>query len=193
MLYNSDSMKIIFAQGNPESRFDGTRHNVGFFLIDQFAHTLDARWTNKSKFHAHITELTVNGEKIVLVKPTTFYNDTGDCARILIDFYKIDPARDLLVIHDDLALPFGTIRTRKQGSDAGNNGIKSINMAVGEHYARIRFGIWNELRDRMSDVDFVLGHFSKDEHAKLKDISLTINELVHQFLNGDMPDHSIKL
>lgn len=180
-------MKVIFAQGNPESGYDNTRHNVGFAVIDAFASKHQLKWTEKSKFKAFVAETTVNDEKVILVKPTTYYNETGQSARKLIDFYSIIPEHDFLVIHDDLALPFGTIRTRKQGSDAGNNGIKSLNNYIGSEYHRIRIGIANELRDKMGDVDFVLGRFSKDESEKLKNLVPEILEFIIDFIHGDLP------
>ncbi len=162
-------MKLILAQGNPEPKYDKTRHNVGFAVIDEFAKAHDLTWTNKSKFDALVTETTIDGEKILLAKPTTYYNETGQSARKLIDFYSIMPEHDLLVIHDDLALPFGTLRTRKQGSDAGNNGIKSLNNHIGPDYHRIRIGVSNENRERTGDVDFVLSKFSKSESDNLQE------------------------
>jgi len=119
-------VKIIFAQGNPGPDYAGTRHNIGFISIDTLANKLEAGWTNKPKFHALIANGTIGSEKVLFIKPTTFYNETGVSARKLIDFYKIDPAKDLLVIHDDLALPFGTIRVRGRGSDRA---FTSVNMA----------------------------------------------------------------
>lgn len=180
-------MKIIFAQGNPESRFDGTRHNIGFAVIDQFALEQGASWSDKPKSFAMIAELMIDGEKVLLVKPTTYYNDTGKAARKLIDFYELDPATDLLVLHDDLALPLGTIRTRGQGSDAGNNGIKSLNAHIGPDYHRIRIGIWNELSGRMDAADFVLSKFSKDESEIIK-TSITPHCItaITQFISGDL-------
>jgi len=156
-------MKLILAQGNPESKYDNTRHNVGFAVIDAFAESLQLRWTDKSKFNAMIAETTIDDEKIILAKPTTYYNETGQSARKIIDFYSILPEHDVLVVHDDLALPFGTLRTRTQGSDAGNNGIKSLNSHIGPDYHRIRIGIANDLREKIPDADFVLNRFTKDE------------------------------
>jgi PTH1 family peptidyl-tRNA hydrolase len=163
-------MKLFFAQGNPEKEYVTTRHNVGFFMIDRFARDHAAEFSAKSKFHAEVAELTIAGEKVILAKPTTFYNETGRSARALIDFYKIDPIEDFLVIYDDLALPFGTIRTREKGSSAGNNGIKSLNAALGEDYKRLRIGIYNSLRDRVPDADFVLARFTENEKNALQDI-----------------------
>jgi len=162
-------MKLIFAQGNPGLEYNKTRHNVGFRILDAYTEQHKLDWTTKAKFLADVAEFTEIGEKVLLVKPTTFYNETGRSARALVDFYKLDPTHDVLVIHDDLALPFGTIRVREKGSDAGNNGIKSLNAHLGETYTRLRIGTWNELRDKMGDIDFVLAKFSSSEIKRLQD------------------------
>lgn len=180
-------MKIIFAQGNPDRQYAKTRHNTGFLVLDAYGETHNALWKDSDKFNARIAELSVNSEKVLLVKPSSFYNDTGTVARKLLDFYKADPKTDFLVIHDDLALPFGTIRIREKGSDAGNNGIKSLNTYIGSEFSRIRIGIWTELRDRMDDVNFVLGTYSKEEEKRLKkDIIPHIMELIHAYLEGNL-------
>jgi PTH1 family peptidyl-tRNA hydrolase len=161
-------MKIILAQGNHGAKYDCTRHNVGFYILDNFVERHALNWSEKSKFNALTAETIIDDEKIMLVKPTTYYNETGISARRIVDFYSLDPAKDFLVIHDDLALPFGIVRTRKQGRDAGNNGIKSLNNHIGPDYHRIRIGIRSDLRDRMDDSDFVLSHFNKEELAQLE-------------------------
>ncbi len=186
-------MKIIFAQGNPGTEFTLTRHNVGFHLIDLFAKEQGAAFTGKSKFHADIAETSIGGEKILLVKPTTYYNETGQSARALVDFYKVNPASDLLVIHDDLALPFGTIRTRPTGSDAGNNGIKSLNAHLGEQYGRIRVGIYNDLRDRISDADFVLAKFTQEEAEQLPALYDHAKQFVQSFVDEEFPSTKVTL
>lgn len=186
-------MKLILAQGNPGPEYTHTRHNVGFLAVDFFANKHETQFLTKSKFNADIAEATINSEKILLVKPTTYYNETGRTARALADFYKI-PARDILVIHDELALPFGTIRTREKGSDAGNNGIKSLNAHLGEHYARIRVGTWNELANRAGSFDFVLSRFTSEEMTKLQqDIFPKITELIDEFIAGAHTPSSHKL
>lgn len=185
-------MKLIVAQGNPEAKYDTTRHNIGFAVIDAYANSLEASWTEKPKFNAMIAETVIDGEKVLLAKPLTYYNETGQTARKLIDFYSILPEHDLLVIHDDLALPFGTIRTRKQGSDAGNNGIKSLNSHIGPEYHRIRIGIANDLRERMGDVDFVLGRFSKDESDAIAKLTPQLFDFISAFLKGDLSHETTK-
>ena len=177
-------MKLILAQGNPGEKYTTTRHNIGFVVLDSFAKQRDLRFQSKPKFMADIAEYTYSNEKVLLIKPTTFYNETGQCARALIDFYKLSPADSVLVIHDDLALPFGTLRTREKGSDAGNNGIKSLNAHIGPEYSRLRIGIYTDLRDRMNDVDFVLGHFSKKESETLETLFVKTNDIITTFLDG---------
>lgn len=177
-------MKIILAQGNPGTEYEKTRHNVGFLAIDFFAHQKSVQFHSKPKFFADIAEFTEAAEKVLLVKPMTFYNDTGKAARALADFYKVEPS-DILVIHDELALPFGTLRTREKGSDAGNNGIKSLNAHLGENYMRIRVGTWNEIAEKAGSFDFVLSKFSAKETEKLnKDILPKIGELINDFVQN---------
>lgn len=187
-------MKLIFAQGNPGLQYARTRHNVGFIMLDALAEHKGASWRTDSKFKADITDVSINGEKILLVKPLSFYNETGQVARAIVDFYKLDPARDVLVIHDELALPFGTIRVRGKGSDAGNNGIKSLNSHLGAEYGRIRIGIWNEMRDRMDDASFVLSMFSKDEHQALTTsvYDATI-PLIQSFVAETLEPHTVQV
>lgn len=177
-------MKIIFAQGNPGEQYAQTRHNVGFMALDYYAGQHDLAFQNKAKFAADIAETIVNDEKVLLVKPTTFYNETGRTALALATFYKVE-ASDIVVIHDELSLPFATLRTRDKGSDAGNNGIKSLNAALGENYARIRVGTANDLLERQGPLDFVLSKFSAEETERLKaDILPKVSDLIDDFIAG---------
>ena len=185
-------MKIIFAQGNPGSEFRDTRHNVGFRVLDNFAQAHAAEFAEKTKFHAYIAEISEAAEKILLIKPTTYYNDTGVSARAIIDFYKLDPVTDLLVLHDDMALPLGTVRTREKGSDAGNNGVKSLNSHLGTDYKRVRIGIWNELADRMDATTFVLGKFTSEEQKILSDRQPTITTIIESFIHDTFETTSYK-
>lgn len=186
-------MKIIFAQGNPGADYARTRHNVGFLAVDFYAEKHTLSFQPKSKFHADIAEFSDGTEKILLVKPTTFYNETGGAARALADFYKID-STDILVIHDELALPFGTLRTREKGSDAGNNGIKSLNAHLGQHYGRIRVGIWNDIADKAGAFDFVLSKFNADEIHRLQtDILPKITHLIDDFIQDNHTSTSHKV
>ncbi len=188
-------MKLILAQGNPGDKYTSTRHNTGFLLIDQLADKLGAKFTERSKFSSLIAETSISGEKVLLVKPTTYYNETGRSARQLVDFYKLDAKDDVLVIHDDIALPFGSVRVRLKGSSAGNNGIKSLNAHLGEDYSRIRVGVSNELRTRLKDdVSFVLAPFTKPEIIKLNEtIFPQVSELIEDFCRGSLTSVSHNL
>ena len=162
-------MKVVLGLGNPGERYANTRHNVGWRYVLAYAAREGIMFGEKAKFQAEIAELThASGEKVLLVKPLTFYNEAGQAARAILDFYKCEPT-DFLVIHDELALPLGTIRTREQGSHAGNNGIRSLIDHIGPDFARVRIGIKTDLADRMDAADFVLGYFSADEYKVLDD------------------------
>lgn len=184
-------MKLIIGLGNPEDRYENTRHNVGFKTLDDYAAAHGASFQQKDKFRASVAELSIGDEKVMLLKPTTYYNGSGEAAHLAADFYKLAPA-DVLVVHDELALPFGTIRTRVGGSDAGNNGVKSITQHLGPDTARIRIGVYNELRDRIDDADFVLSNFTKDEDMSLAEFSQKISAIIDNFVadNFDHTTHS---
>lgn len=183
-------MKIIFGLGNPESEYSSTRHNVGFAVLDAYAAEKGTDFHEKSKHKAHVAETDIAGEKVLLVKPTTYYNLVGESLRSLLDFYKLEPS-DVLVVHDDLALPFGTLRTRIGGSDAGNNGVKSVIQHGAEASARLRIGVTNELRARMDDADFVLSRFSNEEAKALADLQPKIAEIIDDFVSGNF-DHTTR-
>ncbi len=183
-------MKVIFGLGNPGAEYSGSRHNVGYAAVSKLAKEQGVTFSEKTKFRAYVTEVVIEGEKVLLVKPTTFYNNVGESARAIIDFYKLDPSEDFLVIHDDLALPFGTIRIRKKGSDAGNNGIKSLNSHIGPDYARLRVGVGVEGRTN-DDSSFVLSRFTADEIKILKEtIIQKTSELAVYFLQNKLEETS---
>lgn len=175
-------MKLLFALGNPGSRYDSTRHNVGFFVADEFARANGECFSEKAKFKAFIAEFTIAGEKVIVAKPATFYNNVGESYRAIADFYKI-ASEDTLVIADDLALPFGTMRLREGGSGGGNNGIKSLNAHGGKRTRRLRIGIANELHEKMNDADFVLSKFSATETAQLAKLLPQFMTTMHDFAN----------
>lgn len=176
-------MKLVVGLGNPEKRFDHTRHNVGFHMLDYLAGRVGTSFTSSSKFHADIAETVHDGEKILFVKPTTYYNEVGESVRALLDFYKLSPD-DILIVHDDLALPLGTIRTRLGGSDGGNNGLKSLQAHLGSETARIRIGVWVEGHHGIDKVAVVLGKFTRDERAVLDAERSTIERIYESFLRG---------
>lgn len=151
-------MKCIVGLGNPGKEYLKTRHNVGFMVVDRVAKDLNLSF--KKKFNADIAKGTFNGETIILVKPLTFMNNSGDAVRKISDFYKIDH-EDLLIVYDDLDLPIGKLRLRQKGGSGGHNGIKSIIAHLNhEIFKRMRIGIGTNDEDV---VNHVLGKFSKEE------------------------------
>ena len=180
-------MKIVLAQGNPGTQYTGTRHNIGWMILDEYAATIGAEFKPDKKFAANIATTTINDEKILLVKPVTFYNETGRTARALIDFYKLEATEDILVLHDDLSLPLGTVRVRDKGSDGGNNGIKSISSHIGPDYWRIRIGIWDEKRELQPDADFVLSRLPADGTRLVQEkITPVVTEMIEKFYVGSL-------
>lgn len=186
-------MKLILALGNPGSEYTNSRHNIGFTAIENFASEISApEFQEKAKFKARLSELNIRGEKIILAMPTTYYNLVGQSARAILDFYNIS-IEDTLVIHDDMSLDFGTIRIRQAGSDAGNNGIKSLNAHLGENYWRVRVGTKSELTHRISNPDFVLGKLTETERAKLnKEITPEVIRAVTKFIENKIEPTSIQ-
>lgn len=186
-------MKVILALGNPGEKYTNTRHNAGFLAIDKFASEQGKTFSNKPKFSADIAETNISGEKVLLVKPTTFYNEVGISARAILDFYKLT-LDDLLIIHDDTALDFGKIRVRKGGRDAGSNGLKSLHAHIGSDFWHIRIGTDNLLRRQIGDVDFVLSKFNADERIILRDWTIPESiKLIGTFLDDTIEPLSVKL
>jgi len=186
-------MKVILALGNPGEKYVHTRHNAGFLVVNQLATEQNAQFSNKPKFFSDIAELNVSGEKILLVKPTTYYNEVGIAARALMDFYKLT-LDDVLIIHDDTDLDFGKIRVRKGGRDAGNNGLKSLHRHVGSEFWHVRIGTDNLLRRQIGDVDFVLSKFNADEQKILRDWTIPESiKLIGTFLDDTIEPLSVKL
>lgn len=185
-------MKLIVGLGNIGPHYDGTRHNIGFAIIEVFAARNNLAWQDKEKFKAHIAEGIVGNQKVIVMRPTTYYNLVGDAVQVVKHFYKIDN-HDILAVHDELALPFGVVRTRPDGSAAGNNGIKSIIAAVGDTFPRIRVGIANPLLAKMDAADFVLGRFSHEEIQKLNDIKKHAATLIEAFVDGAFEHTTIEL
>lgn len=158
-------MKIIAGLGNPGSEYAKTRHNVGFMFVDALAGKLGVtEW--KDKFEAKIGEARIGTEKVLLVKPQTYMNESGRSLGPLMNFYKLEP-EDLIVVHDDMDIPAGTIRIRKKGSAGGHNGIKSILAHIGdEHFSRVRIGIGRPLPG-WTVVNHVLAPFPEEDAKRV--------------------------
>jgi PTH1 family peptidyl-tRNA hydrolase len=172
-------MKFLIAGlGNIGPEYELTRHNIGFLVLDQLADEHKATFTLDR--HAEKSEIRYKGKSIHLIKPTTYMNLSGKAIAYWLQELKI-PKENLLVILDDIALPFGTLRMRTKGSSAGHNGLKNIETVLGtQEYTRLRFGIGNEF-NKGQQVDFVLSNFSQDEFTALPAIMKKANEMVLSF------------
>ena len=154
-------MKIIVGLGNPDRRYQGTRHNIGFQALDYIADKYRIPVETK-KHKGLIGKGYIEGQKVILVKPMTYMNLSGECLRSVMDFYKTE-VEDFIVIYDDVNLDVGQLRIRKKGSAGGHNGIKSIISHLGsQDFPRIRIGVGEKPAD-YDLADYVLGHFTKAE------------------------------
>lgn len=159
-------MYIIAGLGNPESKYKNTRHNIGFDVIDKIADETSIK-VNNGKFKALCGQGLFNGHKVVLLKPLTYMNLSGESIREAVDFYKIDPDSELIVFSDDINLEVGNIRIRKKGSAGGHNGLKNIIKMLGtDGFSRIRMGVGHK-PEGYDLADYVLGHFSSDERKQM--------------------------
>jgi PTH1 family peptidyl-tRNA hydrolase len=178
-------MKMFIGLGNPGSKYEQTRHNAGFMAIDALSKEWGIELSLEKKFKGHLGRGVVNGEKVLLLKPMTFMNLSGESVRAVMDFYEI-PVEDIVVMYDELDLPTGKIRAREKGSAGGHNGMKSIISHVKtQNFKRIRIGI--DRHPRIPTVEYVLGRFSEGERAMLNQaIDLTVKAsetaLAHSFV-----------
>ena len=171
-------MKLVVGLGNPGARYNFTRHNVGFLALDYYFKVRNLTWSDKPRLGA------VYGREgdVIFIKPQDFYNESGRAVREYMRYYKITPA-DILVICDNFDLEFGKIRYRTSGLAGGNNGLKSIDAALGtSDYPRMRIGTGNdELRHKMGDVEFVLSRFTPDEKDELPEVLKDIYDRISTF------------
>ncbi len=175
-------MKLIIGLGNPGGKFEMTKHNMGFLAIDSFLNkmNIDAK---KIKFKSLYREVLINGEKIILIKPQTFMNLSGDSVRDWFNYYKVEH-EDLLIIYDDVDLDFAKVRMRKKGSAGTHNGMRDIIYKLGfDDFPRLRLGVGRNREIPL--VNEVLSVFNKDEVEELKKLFLKTNEMIESFiLNG---------
>ena len=169
-------MKLVVGLGNPGKEYANTRHNVGYLVLDAFLG--DVSW--KEKFNAKYYVDTISGEKVLFVKPLTFMNLSGNAVVEFVNYYDIQ-LDDILVIHDDLDLPFGKYKLKTNSSAGGHNGIKSIiNSLNSQNFARLKVGISH---DRNIDTkDYVLGNFSKEYKEKLDSMQSIFNKIIKCFI-----------
>ena len=161
-------MFLIVGLGNPEKKYDKTRHNIGFDTIDALADKYNISM-NEKKHKALCGTGVIDGVKVLLAKPQTYMNLSGDSVAEIVNFYKIDPEEEMIVIFDDISLAPGNIRVRKKGSAGGHNGIKSIIARTGtQNFMRIKVGV-GEKPAGGDLADHVLGHFSREDRVLVED------------------------
>jgi len=174
---------LIVGLGNPGKQYDGTRHNIGFACVDNLAIKLDfPEWVTKKDLKCLLSQQTIADNRVILIKPTTFMNLSGEAVQAVQNFYKI-PLSQITAVYDELDIDFGQIRTRVGGSSAGHNGAQSLIDHLGEDFGRVRVGIHNKIANKADGADFVLGKFTKDEQthvpALLREVTALLSEYIH--------------
>jgi len=176
-------MYIITGLGNPGRDYVNTRHNTGFEAIDDIASKYNIK-ISKEKFKGYYGEGFIGGEKIILLKPQTFMNLSGECLRDFVHWYKIDP-ENIIVIYDDISLPVGKMRIRPKGSAGGHNGIKNIIYQLGtDVFPRIKIGVGSPENKEYDLIDFVLGKFTKEETEILVKTVIKSSEAVESIIKN---------
>lgn len=176
---------LLVGLGNPGKEYDGTRHNIGFACLDAFvaAHSEFSPWVSKKDLKCALTSATLGATRVLAIKPTTFMNLSGEAVQATLGFYKLDIA-NVVVIHDELDIDFGQIRTRIGGGTAGHNGLKSIVQHCGEDFGRIRIGVNSPLRIKNDEKDFVLKPFAKNEQQQISNLNREVTALITEFVFG---------
>ena len=164
-------MLLFVGLGNPTPNSQNNRHNIGFKIVDAI-NTKFGLSKQKPKFKGLLTTGNIKDKKIYAIKPLTFMNNSGICIRELLEYFKIE-AEDVIVFHDDLDVEFGKIKAKFGGSNAGHNGIASIDKFIGKDYSRVRVGI-GKPKDKIAVSDYVLNDFSEDENEHLEKITNNI-------------------
>ena len=178
-------MFIIAGLGNPTKEYEGTRHNVGFDVIDRLSEKYNIAVDTK-KHRALIGKGMIAGQKVILAKPQTYMNLSGESIRSLLDYYKVDEEHELLVIYDDVSLGVGQLRIRAKGSAGGHNGIKNIIAHLGGPvFPRIKIGV-GEKPPKYDLADYVLGHFSKAEKVLMDEGYDNAVRAVEMIVSGDI-------
>jgi PTH1 family peptidyl-tRNA hydrolase len=189
---NSKTLLVI-GLGNPGDKYAKNRHNIGFMVLDKYQTSHDfSGWVHKKDLDCELAIGQVGSTRVILAKPSTFMNKSGDAAQKLQKFYRIYN-QEMVVVQDELDVEFGTIRTRIGGSSAGHNGIKSLSNMLGEDYGRIRIGIGPKTPEQIDSADFVLQNFSAKELELLPKIINEACSLIDEATTGQLPEHTITL
>ena len=180
---NERTMKMIVGLGNIGTRYDETRHNTGFMVVDQLARDYHLGAFTHLKQEAVAVSGMISGEKVMLVKPTTFMNDSGRAVGPLVDYYDID-LDDLVIVNDDLDMPVGKVRLKTHGASGGHNGLKSIISVLGtKNFNRVKVGIDHPQHGTV--VSHVLGKFSKEERSKFDQAVEQAEHALEDWINGE--------
>ncbi len=174
---------LIVGLGNPGTEYIDTRHNIGFACIDEFVEKGNdmGDWVSKKDLKCLMSTGRMGEVRVITIKPTTFMNNSGEAVRAVSDFYKIHP-NQTIVIHDELDINYGQIRTRMGGASAGHNGIKSVIQHIGEEFGRIRIGVGPKTPEQIDSADFVLGKFTKEQRADLPALRREANAILTEYV-----------
>jgi peptidyl-tRNA hydrolase, PTH1 family len=196
-LGNSQTLLVV-GLGNVGREYAHNRHNVGFMAVDRYkeAHSDFSEWIEKRDLHCYLSTGNIGSTRVVLVKPTTLMNLSGESVQAIQHFYKIGN-EDTVVVYDELDIEFGTVRTRIGGTSAGHNGVKSLIQHIGDPseggFGRIRVGIGPKTPVRMATADFVLQDFSEEQKPLLTKIIREVCALIDERTTGPLSDQSIKI
>lgn len=194
-LYSMSQSKtiIVVGLGNPGKEYDLTRHNVGFMAVDAFVDTTSemSGWSLKKDLKCLHSSGQLGQTRVIAMKPTTFMNLSGEAVHAVAAFYKV-AVDSIVVLHDELDITFGQIRLRVGGSDAGNNGIKSLTQHLGEEFGRMRIGIGPKKPAAMDSADFVLQKFAKAEQAQLPNLYLETTAIINEYVYGGQLPHETR-
>ena len=183
-------MMLLVGLGNPSPNNLNNRHNVGFLIIDAINEKFKLS-KQKPKFKGLLTTGKINEQKVFAIKPLTFMNSSGICIKELIEYFKID-VKDVFVFHDDMDIDIGKIKVKFGGSNAGHNGIDSIDKNIGKNYSRIRIGIGRP-KDNSNSADHVLDNFSIDEKRDVEEVTKNIINSISILINKDLDLFSSKI
>lgn len=178
---------LIVGLGNPGKEYDLTRHNIGFYCLDRVALQNEfPAWTNKKDLKAHLSAHNLGQTRVILCKPSTFMNNSGEAVAAVQRFYKVSDS-DTIIVHDEIDVPFGQIRLRTGGGHAGHNGVRSIIAHGSPEAGRVRLGIANDFSDKADSADFVLGKFTTDEQKHLPALAQEVNAILVEYIYGTGP------
>ena len=183
-------MLLLVGLGNPNPNNSNNRHNVGFLVIDAINIKFKLS-KQKPKFKGLLTTGKINDQKVFAIKPLTFMNNSGVCIKEIIEYFKID-VKDVFVFHDDMDIDIGKVKAKIGGSNAGHNGIDSIDKNIGKNYSRVRIGIGRPKKNS-TGVDYVLDNFSGDEKQNVERVTKNIIESLSILINKDLDLFSSKI